>query len=131
MRTLDLNTALMSNAFEHHNCHCGKCNGADHVVLASKAPLLLDVHDPIVQGFCSTTAGYVKVTIVYQCHLRTRGVSASWQIHNPHGTLVLQSASRPFAQVLVPHSPWGEERLLAMLHVKRTLLEAARGRRAA
>lgn len=131
MKAMNITAAIKSGDFIVAPCNCGRCRGCEHANLISKSTLLLDVRDREVQSFCSMTASYVKVVIAYHCDLRTRNVSASWEVRNPSGDLVLRSEAKPVPNVLVPTSEAGEEKLFALLRIKSALFQAATRKRAA
>lgn len=131
MQAMDIGTAIKSGSFDVRPCNCGKCKGYDHLNLVSKTPLLLDVRDKEVRSFFSMTARYVKVLVTYHCNLVTRTVSASGEVRDPSGELVLRSEARPFSRVFVPTTEHGEEKLFGLLRIRGALFQAATCRRAA
>lgn len=131
MRAMDIVTAIKSGYFNVRPCGCGKQAGCEHVDLIAKSPLLMDVRDQEVRSFFSLTASYVKVIVTFHGSLRSRTVSASWEVRNPAGDVVLRSEPKPVPQVLVPTTEAGEEKLFALLGVRGALFQAARCKRAA
>lgn len=131
MRAMDIFTAIKSGSFNVRPCGCGKQAGCEHVDLVAKSAVLMDVRDQEVRSFFSMTASYVKVIVTYHGSLRSRAVSASWEVRNPAGDLVLRSDAKPVPHVLVPTSEAGEEKLFALLRIRSALFEAATRKRAA
>lgn len=131
MRAMDIVTAIKSGSFNVRPCGCGKQAGCEHVDLIAKSPLLMDVRDQEVRSFFSMTANYVKVIVTFHGSLRSRAVSASWEVRNPSGDLVLRSEARPVPQVLVPTTEAGEQKLFTLLGIRAALFQAASRKRAA
>jgi len=128
---MDIITAIKSGSFNVRPCSCGKQAGCEHVDLIAKSPILMDVRDQEVRSFFSMTASYIKVIVTFHGNLRSRSVSASWEVRNPAGDVLLRSQPKPVPQVLVPTSEAGEEKLFALLRIRSDLFQAAMRKRAA